>query len=189
MIERPGLSHWGFIACAMAAACSAATWPHLPTAVEAVTAPDFPAAMLGAATLACAALSAWILVIAAATLGRITVPGVPRVVRAALFTGVVVAAAATPAHADPGHDLDGLPLPDRPVVSTAATMPADGVTVQRGDTLWAIAADRLGPRASNARIATATRAWHEANTEVVGPDPDLIVPGQRLRPPAGEERE
>jgi hypothetical protein len=58
--------------------------------------------------------------------------------------------------------------------------------VVRGDCLWDIAAGRLvapGPGPTNAEIAAAVQAWWSANADVIGPDPDLILPGQVLRPP------
>lgn len=61
---------------------------------------------------------------------------------------------------------------------------ADEVVVHRGDTLWSIVARRLGPDASDAEVAAAWPAWHQANRAVIGDDPDLLVPGQQLRAPA-----
>ncbi len=58
-----------------------------------------------------------------------------------------------------------------------------GVVVRRGDSLWGIAARHLGPDASDAEIARAWPAWFEANRRVVGDDPDLLRPGQRLQAP------
>jgi nucleoid-associated protein YgaU len=58
------------------------------------------------------------------------------------------------------------------------------VVVQRGDSLWTIAARHLGPDASDAQIAAAWPRWYEANRHVIGDDPDLIVPGLTLTPPA-----
>ena len=58
------------------------------------------------------------------------------------------------------------------------------VVVRRGDTLWDIAARALGPDASVAEIAAIWPRWYAANRSTIGPDPDLIRPGQRLRPPA-----
>lgn len=64
------------------------------------------------------------------------------------------------------------------------------VVVRRGDTLWAIAARGLGPGASAAEIAAAWPRWFAANAAVIGPDPDLLLPGQLLRPPsAGDSGE
>lgn len=65
---------------------------------------------------------------------------------------------------------------------------ADAATGRRvvapGDTLWDIAARDLGPDATPAQIAQAWPAWHARNLDTIGPDPDRIFPGQRLRPPA-----
>jgi nucleoid-associated protein YgaU len=58
--------------------------------------------------------------------------------------------------------------------------------VVRGDCLWDIAAGRLaasGSRPTDAEIATAVQAWWSVNADVIGPDPDLILPGQVLRAP------
>jgi nucleoid-associated protein YgaU len=59
----------------------------------------------------------------------------------------------------------------------------DEVVVRRGDTLWDIAARHLGPNASAAEVAGEWPRWHQANAAVIGPDPDLLLPGQRLLPP------
>jgi nucleoid-associated protein YgaU len=69
-------------------------------------------------------------------------------------------------------------------VSTALSQHGD-VVVQAGDSLWAIASRHLGPAASAEATAIAWHQWYAANREVVGDDPDLIYPGQRLRVPAG----
>jgi len=59
----------------------------------------------------------------------------------------------------------------------------DLVTVRRGDSLWSIAARHLGPGTSDAEIAWEWPRWYAANRAAVGDDPDLLVPGQLLRPP------
>ena len=72
-------------------------------------------------------------------------------------------------------------VPDWP-----AEQPADSYVVVRGDCLWDIAAARLGAAGSpvtNAATATAVQAWWSANAQVIGPNPDLILPGQVLRSP------
>jgi nucleoid-associated protein YgaU len=69
--------------------------------------------------------------------------------------------------------------------SRAERRVADEVVVRRGDTLWDIAARQLGPDASAADVAAEWPRWHRANREVIGSDPDLLLPGQRLVPPAG----
>ncbi len=56
------------------------------------------------------------------------------------------------------------------------------VVVRPGDTLWDIAARRLAAPTPR-RIASTWRRWYAANRRVVGADPHLIRPGQRLVPP------
>ena len=58
----------------------------------------------------------------------------------------------------------------------------------RGDCLWDIAADwlhRLDPDVpvTAAGVRRATEDWWQVNADVIGPDPDLLLPGQVLRPP------
>jgi hypothetical protein len=79
------------------------------------------------------------------------------------------------------------PQPDVRVLSprprrTDAGTPTE-VVVRRGDSLWSIAARQLGPDPSEAEIAEAWPAWYAANRVVIGPDPDLLLPGQVLRAP------
>ena len=57
-----------------------------------------------------------------------------------------------------------------------------GFTAARGDTLWSIAADALGPDAAAAEIDAAWRVVATANRGVVD-DPDLIFPGTELAMP------
>jgi nucleoid-associated protein YgaU len=59
------------------------------------------------------------------------------------------------------------------------------VVVHRGDTLWDIVAGQLGPEASDAEVAEAWPRWYAANRDVIGENPDLILPGQVLRAPTG----
>ena len=78
------------------------------------------------------------------------------------------------------------PGPVAPWLVTAAPVsePADDVVVvRRGDTLWEIAARHLGADATPAEVARAWPEWHRANRTVIGADPDLLLPGQRLVPP------
>ena len=61
--------------------------------------------------------------------------------------------------------------------------------MHRGDTLWDIAARHLGPHATDQDVAEAWPRWYALNREVVGDDPDHILPGQRLVvPAAGADR-
>jgi len=61
---------------------------------------------------------------------------------------------------------------------------AGAVVVRRGDSLWDIAARHLGPSATDAEIAHSWPQWYRANRALIGPDPDLLRPGQRLVPPS-----
>lgn len=82
-------------------------------------------------------------------------------------------AATVPVPADP------LLLDGRRVVPDERTL----VTVRRGDTLWDLAARHLGPQATDAEIAAEWPRWYAANREVVGDDPDLLLPGRQLQAP------
>jgi nucleoid-associated protein YgaU len=52
-----------------------------------------------------------------------------------------------------------------------------------GDSLWGIAAAHLGAGATAGEIAAEWPRWWRVNHAVVGDDPDLLHPGQVLRPP------
>jgi nucleoid-associated protein YgaU len=107
-----------------------------------------------------------------------------------------VASAAVPDRSAPVvPDWTGAPdRPDQPVPDWPEALPdvhpapAPGAhVVVRGDCLWSIAGTRLtaalGRTPSAAEVATAVEAWWAANAAVIGPDPDLLLPGQVLRPP------
>ncbi len=53
------------------------------------------------------------------------------------------------------------------------------VVVRAGDTLWRLSAVRH-PHASPAELVRAVARDHRVNRSTIGPDPDLIRPGQRL---------
>jgi nucleoid-associated protein YgaU len=156
--------------------------------VAALRGDDFPAAVLALVSLATLALATWaLLVVSLASipaLRRLAVALTPRILRGVVFAGVAGALTVPAARAeDPG--VDGLRLPDRPRV--AASEPhhvQHTVVVRRGDTLWAIARAGLGSQADVASTARAVGRWHRANRDVIGPDPDLIQPGQRLASPS-----
>lgn len=85
-------------------------------------------------------------------------------------------------------------VPDRPLVRRqpsprlVATSPPreerPGVVVRRGDTLWAIARQHLGPGATDAEVAQEWPRWHRANQAVIGPDPGRLLPGMVLQAPS-----
>lgn len=77
------------------------------------------------------------------------------------------------------------PSPDRPDVKP--TKPSHGrqvVRVRPGDSLWRIAATHMSGQPTDRAIAREWHRWYAANRTVIGGDPNLIVPGQRLHPPA-----
>jgi hypothetical protein len=94
-----------------------------------------------------------------------------------------------PSSADVRQLLDGLPLPDRADGAAPAPRASNAVVrAEPGDSLWSIAADALGARASEEELAA---YWHRVvtlntDTSTAGPDlvqPDLIHPGQQVRLP------
>jgi hypothetical protein len=82
---------------------------------------------------------------------------------------------------DPG------PLAAQPVRSARHqnATEAGHVTVRAGDSLWSITARELGgDAASDVDVALEWPLWYQANKAVIGDNPDLLLPGQVLRPPA-----
>lgn len=88
--------------------------------------------------------------------------------------------------------LVGLPLPDRAVGAAApparpgpgaAAPPPRSHRVRPGDSLWSIADDWLPAAAPVAEVDTTWRRIYRANRPAIGTDPNLIVPGTRLRLP------
>ena len=76
--------------------------------------------------------------------------------------------------------------PAAPGADAAAPSRETTVVVSAGDTLWEIAAQQLGPHSSVEETAAAWPAIYSLNRDLIGPDPDVIEPGQRLvLPPAG----
>ncbi len=162
---------------------------------------SFDVVLTGVAGLVLAGCAAWAWLVTTAVVvqaarGRTgAVRGVPvwaaRAVLAAC--GVVVLAAAPGQASDDATDppasgrgvLTGLPYPDRPTgpAHPPAHPPAGRaglVVVRHGDSLWSIAASRLGPGADAAAVAAASDRLYALNRGTIGPDPDLLRPGQRL---------
>jgi nucleoid-associated protein YgaU len=96
-------------------------------------------------------------------------------------------------------DWPGLADPDRPPAARpplVAAPPRDArpprearpvggrtVVVRPGDSLWAIARRDVGPSATATQVAAEWPRWWTANRRVIGRNPDVIRPGQRLVPP------
>ena len=97
-----------------------------------------------------------------------------------------------PGLAAPAHRLStptGRPRPPAaPPTEPAPKAGAAQIVVRPGDSLWSITARLLGRSAPAARVAAEWPRLYAANRAVVGADPDLIKPGQRLQPPAPDGR-
>ena len=137
---------------------------------------------------------------------RVPTPGVPTWARRLVLgaCGVAVLGWATPALAAAGHPepqhrerpsiLQGLPLPDRAEGGSVSAVVARAIThtpaaephrqhrVRPGESLWSIAETRLGDPTYWPRI-------YALNRGLIGPEPDLIQPGQLLRLPTPIQRE
>lgn len=213
------LSRTGFTTWSLALATLALRLPQAASTVEAIASPSFPIALGALTELVLLAVAVWASLAlglcalgggAARAAGRL----VPRALRGILLAGVVTGFGISTAHAGVDHPrperqttdqgavhrseaerrtagvgLDGLPLPDRPVLvapvepSAPPMQEREIVLVAPGDTLWSIAARSLGPAAQDGEVADAARRWYLENREVIGDDPDLIRPGQRLVAP------
>jgi LysM repeat protein len=58
------------------------------------------------------------------------------------------------------------------------------VVVDPGDSLWSISSEELRPNATPQQIAAGAERIYALNREQIGPDPNLIFPGQRLLVPS-----
>ncbi|WP_432946712.1 LysM peptidoglycan-binding domain-containing protein [Kribbella sp. CA-253562] len=101
--------------------------------------------------------------------------------------------AGDPAAPKPGDTTKrpGIRVPDRPTDGAPVRYTDLGSgqhVVLRGESLWSIAAAELGPGASESAIAARWPQWYAANRAVIGPDPDLLRPGQVLQAPASLDR-
>ena len=197
------LSRAGWVLTTLAAASVALLAPGAGATTRQLGGENFPDALLALGCVVQLAVSTWVLLVAGLSLVRAPAPLLraitPGLLRRALFAGTVGALALAPVHADrggapsrPQHDLTGLQLPDRPLGAVAASRPAaqegaSPVVVRPGDTLWAIAARSLPGHATDVEVARACARWHAANRDVIGDDPDLIFPMQRLSPPLGKD--
>lgn len=157
--------------------------------VAALRGDDFPAAILALISLVTCMVLAWSVLVgvlaSVPALRRAAVALTPRFLRGVVLAGVAGALSVPAAQAD-DRGVDGLRLPDRPQ-STGVARPVvaeTAVVVRKGDTLWEIVRDRLGHDAGVAATARAVDRWHRTNRDVIGADPDLIHPGQRLEPPS-----
>ncbi len=178
----------------------------------AVAGAPFDEVLVQVCEVAIAGCGAWlwlataVVALDAARGGRQRRRGIPAAVRRVVLAAcgvALVGGLGAPAHADDSgarSPLQGLPLPDRATTTThvsrifaravahhRAAPPSQRhravVVVEPGDTLWAIARADLPPHAPDAAVARRVHEIHQANRSVIGTDPDLIRPGQRLRMP------
>ncbi|MEP6695542.1 MAG: LysM domain-containing protein [Pseudonocardiales bacterium] len=197
---------WAVLALAAPVPAMLKVLSDLPAAAQSAG-PDALASEVAAA--ACWAALAWLTVALGATvfgaracrgarlargLAALTMPASMRRVLAVAIGLTVVTGAATPALAagagsrPPGVvtavssnlDLDWPVTLRQP--AQRPTPPAPVVVVS-GDTLWALARHQLPAGATDSAVAVAWPRWYAANRSVIGPDPDLLLPGQRLFPP------
>ena len=157
-----------------------------------VTGAMWSLALAGAwATLICAAAAVEVV-----SSGRLAVTawlGCPAPARRALLAGlgVVLASggavgtspvsAAPPVGGTGNRPGLGLPVPVRPLGE--APTPERRVEVRPGDSLWRLSAKASGKTATDQQVARLVTRTYRANRHVIGVDPDLIQPGQRLRIP------
>lgn len=147
--------------------------------------------------LAWAALIGVAAVVEALTGGRLRATrwvGCPRSMRRALLGALGLALASAPGSAlasaqAPGPAERSLPVPAR---TSGASGSATGgaVVVRPGDSLWHLADARLPAAAPAGDVVDLVERLHHRNHGVIGPDPDLIRPGQRLVvPPVRHEQQ
>ncbi|MGD6979672.1 MULTISPECIES: LysM peptidoglycan-binding domain-containing protein [Citricoccus] len=87
----------------------------------------------------------------------------------------------------------GVPSPTWRPSAPAPSVPGAGhqgrstaprsVTVRAGDCLWDIAAEELGPYATELEIDRRWRQWYQLNRPVIGADADVLAPGTVLQAP------
>jgi nucleoid-associated protein YgaU len=127
---------------------------------------------------------------AASAIRRCVVPTAMRhAFEAALGISIVatpVLTSSTPAFADNGQPRPAWSAPslDRPV-GDAGPAPQTYV-VRHGDCLWSIARKHLTPAASDNAVAREWPRWYDANRRLIGADPNLVLPGERLTVPASD---
>ncbi|WP_432565604.1 LysM peptidoglycan-binding domain-containing protein [Kineococcus sp. SYSU DK003] len=103
----------------------------------------------------------------------VTVPEVGWAVSAPVEPGWTTAPAV---HHDPPPVVPAAPAPER-------TSGEGELVVHRGDSLWSLAEARCGPDATRGEVFAEQHRLYTANADVIGDDPDLLLPGQVLRLP------
>lgn len=199
---------WLTVTAALAAGIAAApaTWQLAPPAGEGGGAQFYDLLVAACATALLAAL-AWLWVVTTVTVAEVLSGrlkggrGTTRRLVLLACGAAVLAGTTTPALAadDDSSILVGLSLPDRSVTTSQThhrpapaertlrsvpTRPAPQPrvhVVRPGESLWSIAVATA--TADDGDLDRRWRAIWAANRELIGDDPDLILPGQRLRLP------
>ena len=167
---------------------------------------EYDALLLALAAWVLIGCAAWGMLIGVAALvettsaGRLRATawvGCPQSLRRLLLAGLGVAlVGAGPLQSSATASTEApLPVPTRPLGTVeAGTRPAEnqgpqvGLVVRPGDSLWRIAEQRLHSSASADEVLALVHRLHHRNRGVIGPDPDLIRPGQRLAVPPRPHR-
>jgi resuscitation-promoting factor RpfA len=89
----------------------------------------------------------------------------------------------TPAPTTPASSKPAKPSPTTPAAAVTTSTVEPSVVVRPGDSLWLIAAARLGPSATEAEIAAAWPRWYAANQAQIGADPNQLPVGVTLHGP------
>jgi nucleoid-associated protein YgaU len=155
------------------------------------------ALVVGAAWAALIVSAAAVEVLSSGRLALTARLGCPAAARRALLAGLgivlasggaVVAGPVSAAPAPLGTRTGlGLPVPARPTGSAYA-VPPQRVEVRPGDCLWGLARERSRGTASEQDVARLVARTYRANRTIIGADPDLIRPGQRLHFPLQRQR-
>lgn len=127
-----------------------------------------------------------LLVPAAIRIGLVAAVGIPSVcgVASAVPASQDAVASSTTTYPAVARPDTGVPPQADPVRAKRAA----AVTVRPGDSLWLIAERWLGEQTSPAEVAEEWPRWYQQNRAVIGPDPDLLIVGTALTPPAGGTR-
>lgn len=152
--------------------------------------------VVGACWFAAVTVSIWVEAVSRGRLTSSRLLGCPATLRRTLLGlagAALVAGATVPAYAAShggGPDLlEGLAVPDR---AMRGTVPPPGratrVTVHVGDSLWSLA-QQAHPHADDGQVAGLTARLYARNRRTIGPDPDLIHPGQHLLVPGSHDAE
>ena len=205
-VGRP-VAVWAIVTAAAGAAAVAmpASWTSARTATGPDAVPDLLVA--GCATGLALAL-AWLWLITTVTVAGVLSGsaraggGATRRLVLVACGAAVLAGTGVPALAAGGDGADllvGLPLPERavappqrapappaphaPAEALPETRADEAYVVRPGDSLWSIARLHPGDPGDSGSVELRWRAIWQANRDVVGDDPDLILPGQALRLP------